>query len=62
MYKLRLKPLSRQKLSALIMECAHLLEVYGAEEEFVLDIDLEELPELYKMPKADKPRVDSHVN
>ena len=62
MYKLRLKPLSRQKLSALIVECAHLLEVYGTDEEFVLDIDLEEIPEMYEIPKVDKPRVDSHVN
>ena len=62
MYKLRIKNLSRQKLSALIMECAHLLEVYGTDEEFVLDIDLEEIPEMYEIPKVDKPRVDSHVN
>lgn len=51
MYKLRIKNLSRQKLSALIMECTHLLEVYGFEEKFGLDIDLEELPEMYEMPK-----------
>lgn len=62
MYKIRLKHLSRQKLSALIMECAHLLEAYGIEEEFCLDIDLETLPEVYEMPKTDKPRGDSHVN
>lgn len=57
MYKLRIKNLSRQKLSALIMECAHLLEVYGAEEKFGLDIDLEELPEMYEMPKVDFPDI-----
>lgn len=62
MYKLRIKSLSRQELSALIMECAHLLEVYGTEEKFCLDIDLEEIPELYDMSKADKLREDSHVN
>lgn len=44
------------------MECAHLLEVYGTDEEFVLDIDIEEIPEMYEIPKVDKPRVDSHVN
>ena len=62
MYKLRIKSLSRQDISALIMECAHLLEVYGTEEKFCLDIELDELPELYEMPKANKPQVDSHVN
>lgn len=54
MYIMRIKNLSRQKLAALIMECAHLLEVYGTEEKFGLDLDLDELPEMYDRPAHDK--------
>lgn len=57
MYKLRIKSLSRQKLSALIMECAHLLEAHSAEEKFGIDIDLEELPEMYEMTKVSFPDI-----
>ena len=54
MYIMRLKNMSRQDLAALIMECAHLLEVYGTEEKFGLDINLDTLPEMYEKPEPDK--------
>lgn len=35
------------------MECLRLLTEYGSESTFVLDIDLDTLPEMYEIPKQE---------
>lgn len=50
MYLLRIKDIPRKRLAGIAVECIRLLTEHGTEDHFGLDMDLDNIPELYEHP------------